>query len=143
MGRAVVIAIWSVVIGPIIAGVAVAFLTPWLQQNAAAIAPIVTSWWLLWLLYGVSAAAWLYYWLVIVARRMAPASRRQRINDLFREQEAIRRVVVPDTSPVWPSGLRRRVDRLYNDAINVMGSDLVVREFLSATFNLEQIYAEN
>lgn len=142
MGRKSIAAVVVVVVAPLAVGLMVNLFTPWLTTNAGAVGSVLTSPWLPWGLYAVMGALWLYYWLVIVARRIAPQARLQRINDLFAEQEAIRAIVQPNTSPTPPRGMDRRVARFRRDVGKVIGSDSIYRDWLNTGAQYDTIRAE-
>ncbi len=132
MGRRSVAAVVAVFIAPLAVGVMVNLFTPWLTTNAGAFGSVLTSPWLPWALYALTGVPWFYYWFVVVARRIAPQARLQRINDLFAEQEALRAAVLPDTSLVPPRGIERRVAQFRRNVGKVIGSDPAYREWLRA-----------
>ena len=142
MERRVAAAVFAVFLAPVGVGIAVNLFTPWLLGNAGMIGSILTSPWLPWGLYAVMGVPWFYYWFVVVARRNAPQTRLQRINDLFTEQQAIRTVVMPATSPSPPRGMERRVARFRGSVGRVLGSDPAYRAWLDACWQGDLIRAD-
>ena len=116
-----------VVLVPIVVGVAVNLLTPWLQGNAGVIGQFVTSPWFPGLLWGVMAAVWLYYWFGIVAPRMAPIQRAKRFNSLHVEKLALWTAAQRSTSDTMPKQIASRLVHYRREANDLLRSDAAHR----------------
>lgn len=137
MERRTSVAIIVIFVAPIVVGVAVNLLTPWLQTNAGTVGVVLTSSWLPWFLYLVTGALWFFYWFGIIARRpIPPYERSRRINACLVERNALMWALLPMTDQTMPLAIQKRLKAYVKEGGRAIGDGdpLYARFANTATF---------